>query len=93
LNVWTAKGFENGVELGVGGRYVSGQFIAEDNQFEIPGVLTFDASLSYTYKQMKFRMNAKNLTDQKYETRGFGATSVIPAPPFGVYGAFEINLQ
>jgi TonB-dependent siderophore receptor len=93
LNVWTAKGFRNGIELGVGGRYVSEQFIAEDNQFQMDGVLTFDASVSYTYKQWKFRMNAKNLTDRKYETRGFGATSVIPAEPFGMYCAFELNLQ
>ena len=93
LNVWTAKGFRNGLELGMGARYVSDQFIAEDNQFQIDGVLTFDASASYTYKQMKFRINAKNLTARKYETRGFGATSVIPSEPFGMYCAFEINLQ
>ncbi len=91
--MWTAKGFHNGFELGVGARYVSDQFIAEDNQFKIDGVLTFDASISYTYKQMKFRMNAKDLTDRKYATRGFGATSVIPSEPFGMYCAFEINLQ
>jgi len=93
LNVWTAKNFENGLEFGVGARYVGKQFIAEDNQFQMDGVLTFDASASYTYNQFKFRVNGKNLTDQTYETRGFGATSVIPAAPFGLYGAFEINLQ
>jgi TonB-dependent siderophore receptor len=93
LNVWSTKGFENGLVLGAGARYVSEQFIAEDNQFEIRGVLTFDASVSYAYNRMNFRMNAKNLTDQTYDTRGFGSTSVIPAPPFGLYCAFEINLQ
>jgi outer membrane receptor protein involved in Fe transport len=93
LNVWTAKGFDNGFEFGVGARYITSQFIAEDNQFKIRDVLTFDASVSYTYKQMKCRINGKNLTDQKYETRGFGSTSIIPATPFGMYCAFEMNLQ
>jgi len=93
LNVWTAKGFDNGFEFGVGARYVASQFIAEDNQFKIQSVLTFDASVSYTYKQIKCRINGKNLTDQKYETRGFGSTSIIPATPFGMYCAFEMNLQ
>ena len=93
LNLWTAKGFENGLEFGIGARYVTSQYIAEENQFRIRDVLTFDASISYTYKQMKFRINGKNLTDQKYETRGFGSTSIIPANPFGMYCAFEINLQ
>ncbi len=93
LNLWTAKGFDNGLEFGIGARYVTRQFIAEDNQFQIRDVLSVDASASYTYGRTKFRINAKNLTNRKYETRGFGATSIIPADPFGLYCAFEINLQ
>lgn len=92
FNVWTARGFDNGLEFGIGARYVASQFIAEDNQFQIRDVLTLDASVSYAYRQMKFRINAKNLTNQEYETRGFGSTSIIPANPFGMYCALEINL-
>ena len=40
---------------------------------------------------MRWFLNFKNITDSKYEMRGFGAASVIPAPPFAVYGGFEIN--
>ena len=94
FNVWTARGFDNGLEFGIGARYVTNQFIAADNQFQIGDVLTLDASASYTYKQMKFRINAKNLTNREYETQGsLGApTSVIPANPFGLYCAFEVNI-
>ncbi|MCZ6633855.1 MAG: TonB-dependent receptor [bacterium] len=92
LNLWTSRRFENGLEIGAGARYTTSQFIAEKNQFKIRDVLTFDASVSYTYKQTKWRINAKNLTDRKYETRGFGSTSVIPANPSELYCGFELNL-
>ena len=92
FNVWTARGFDNGLEFGIGARYVASQFIAEDNQFEIRDVLTLDASVSYAYRLIKFRINAKNLTNREYETRGFGSSSIIPANPFGMYCAFEINI-
>ena len=92
LNVWTAIGWDNGLEFGLGARYVTRQFIAADNQYQIGSVLTLDASASQTYKQMTFRINAKNLTNRKYETRGFGAASILPAAPFGLYCAFEIDM-
>jgi iron complex outermembrane receptor protein len=92
LNAWTAKGFGDGFEIGVGLRYVSSHSIAEDNRYRIGDVLTFDASASYTRRWMKFQINVRNLTDRKYETRGFGSTSVIPAHPFGLYGTCQIEL-
>ena len=92
LNVWSALGFDGGIELGLGARYVGSQFIAEDNQYRIGGVLTLDASASYTYGHTTVRLNARNLTDREYETRGFGATSVIPAPPFACTPRFRWDL-
>ena len=92
FNGWTARGFDNGLELGLGARYVASQFIAEDNQFQIRDVLTLDASVSYVFRRLIFRINAKNFTNQEYETRGFGSTSIIPANPFGMHCAFEVNL-
>lgn len=92
LSVWTAVGFDNGFEMGAGMQFRTRHFIAEDNQFSVPDVLTFDASVSYLYKGMRFRVNARNLTDRKYETRGFGSASVIPAHPFGVYSSCEIDM-
>ena len=92
LNVWTALGFDNGLEFGLGARYVTRQFIAADNEYQIGSVLTWDASASHTYRRVTLRINAKNLTNRKYETRGFGTASILPAAPFGLYCAFEIEM-
>ena len=89
LNVWVARDLEQGLGGGGGARYVGRQFIAADNAFEIEGVLTFDAALYYRYGRGEWRVNFKNLTNRRYETRGFGAASVIPADPFSVFGAVE----
>jgi len=92
LSVWTGMDFDSGFEMGAGAQFRTSHFIAEDNQFSVPDVLTFDASVSYVYRGMRFRVNARNLTDREYETRGFGSASVIPAHPFGVYTACEIDM-
>ena len=92
LSAWAAVSFDNGFEMGAGVQFRTHHFIAEDNQFRIPSVLTFDASGAYVYRGLRIRVNARNLTDRKYETRGFGAASVIPAHPFGVYTACEIDM-
>jgi iron complex outermembrane receptor protein len=75
-----------------GPRYVSSQFIAEDNGFEIDGYLTWDAGVFYDLDNWRFRVNLKNITDQDYETRGFGAFSVLPADPFAVYAGVDFKL-
>ena len=92
LNFWVSKDFNFGLGIGGGGRYVSNQFIAEDNVFKIDDVLTFDATLYYSMGNWRWSVNLKNLTDRKYETRGFGSTSAIPANPFAAYGAVEFSL-
>ena len=92
LNVWTNKEFNQRLGVGVGGRYLSEQFIDEDNQFKIDGIFLVDAMLYYNIGQWRWSINAKNLTDTKYETRGFGSTSVIPGNPFAIYGGVEFRL-
>ena len=89
LNVWTTRQFDYGLDVGGGARYVGSQFIAADNAFEIDGVLKFDASIRFKQGPGQLRLNFQNLTNRKYQTRGFGSTSVIPAAPFAVYGAVE----
>ncbi len=84
LNIWTTKEFENGMGIGGGLRYLSEQFIHVDNAFNLDEALIFDAILYYKWKWLKFTLNVKNLTDEKYEMRGFGGTSVIPANPRSV---------
>ncbi|MCB0303562.1 MAG: hypothetical protein KDI38_07280 [Calditrichaeota bacterium] len=46
----------------------------------------------YQTAQMRWQLNFRNITDTDTETRGFGASSVIPANPFSVVGGVEINL-
>jgi glycerophosphoryl diester phosphodiesterase len=43
FNAWISQSIARGFVVGGGARYVSDQFIAEDNEFAIDGVLTFDA--------------------------------------------------
>lgn len=92
LNFWTTKEYPIGVGFGAGFRYVSSQFIDEDNAFKIDGALTFDASLYYRFRNWRWSINVKNITDREYETRGFGSTSVTPANPRAVYGAIDVSL-
>ena len=92
LSFWTNKEYDLGLGFGAGARYIGHQFIAEDNAYEMDSILTFDAMLYYRFGQWRGSVNFKNLTDRKYETRGFGTTSVIPANPFAVYGKLEFTL-
>ena len=89
VNLWTMKDFTSGWGLGGGIRYVSGQFIAPDNAFEIPGYFTVGATVYYRVRQWKLSVNLKNLTDRDYETRGFSNSAVIPADPFAAYASVQ----
>ena len=88
---WISQSIGRNFVVGGGARYVSDQFIAEDNEFVIGTVLTFDAMASYAYKDLLLRLNIKNLTNQEYNVRGFGDTSVTPAQPITVY--FGVNYR
>lgn len=78
--------------MGLGLRSLSDQFIAEDNRYGIGNYTTLDAMLSYERRPVRFRLNLRNLTGAEYETRGFGASSAIPARPFEVHARVEIGL-
>jgi outer membrane receptor protein involved in Fe transport len=67
------------------------QYIAEDNDFTIGENWLFDAALSYKRKNLTLRLNLKNIGDREYYTRGFSNQAVIPANPFGVYGALQVS--
>ncbi len=95
LNVWTNKTFDNRLGLGLGGRYLSEQFIDEDNAYKIDGFFTLDAMLYYQIGNWRWSLNAKNLTDTEYETRGFSlfySASVLPGNPRAIYGQIEFKL-
>jgi iron complex outermembrane recepter protein len=89
VNLWLDRRLPGGWELGLGGRYVSRQFIAADNAFAIPGAFTADASVALPLGPLKARLDLKNLTGQRYYTRGLGTTSVIPASGLAIYAGFE----
>ena len=90
-NLWVTKRFGK-FGVGAGGRYLSSQFIAEDNAFELDSTATLDASLSYELGDFGLNLHLRNLTDEEYFTRGFGNASVIPAPGLSVYGGLEYRL-
>ncbi len=91
-NLWVSKRF-GGFGVGAGGRYLSKQFIAEDNAFELDSTFEANASLSYDWADWRLNLHLKNLTDEEIFTRGFGNTSVLPAPGFSIYGGFEYRLE
>ena len=81
LTLWVARDFAEYLTLSGGARYVGSQFAAEDNIYQIDGAMTVDLGLTYRQGPALLRFNLKNITSNKFETRGFGATSVIPAAP------------
>jgi iron complex outermembrane receptor protein len=84
-SAWLSQDVADALVVGFGARYVSDQYIAEDNAFDIDGVLTFDAMASYAFRDLVLDLNVKNLTDREYDQRGFGDASVTPADPITVY--------
>ena len=66
--------------------------MAEDNVYEIDSALTLDCGLTYRQGPALLRLNLKNVTGSEYETRGFGAASVIPAAPFSFKATLGYSL-
>lgn len=89
VNAWVSQRFGNGWGVGGGVRYVSSQFIAEDNQATIDPYLLVDGALYYTIGRWEMSLNFRNITDEKYEMRIFGSGSVIPANPFSVFAGVD----
>jgi outer membrane receptor protein involved in Fe transport len=92
VNFWHTRDIGSHFGFGAGVRYISSQFIAEDNVYTIDGCSTLDATLYYKLDAMRWHVNFKNISNAKYEMRGFGGYAVIPAAPFVVYGGVEVTL-
>ena len=90
-NLWISKSFRSGFGFGGGARYVGEQFIAEDNGFELDDYTVLNAAVFYDRSAWRFKLNFKNITDEDYNTRGFGSASVIPADPFSVFASVEFR--
>jgi len=91
--LWLSHRLPAGFGVAGGARYVGSQYIAEDNAFEIDAALIFDAALFWDAEAWRLALNVENLTDEKYETRGFGSTSVIPADPLAAYLSVEYRFR
>jgi TonB-dependent siderophore receptor len=92
LNIWTTKELSNGLGFGGGVRYLSDQYIDEDNVFKINAATVFDALIYYKFSRFNVSLNMKNLTSEKYEIRGFGNSSVVPAAPRSIFGKIDFSL-
>ena len=92
VNLWISKRIGRSWGVGGGVRYIDGQFIAEDNLFEIDSATVLDATAFYRKDSWRFNLHLKNLTNEEYELRGFGSLSVIPAAPFAVYATVGFDL-
>lgn len=90
-NLWSIKEFANGLSLSGGLRYISSQFIAEDNQFELDSTTTLDLAAAYGWQNWKVRLNLKNVTDEEYFTRGNDGVSVTPVAGFGAFTTFQLT--
>ncbi len=81
-NAWASRRLGRRWTVGGGLRWVGEQFIAEDNVTRLDGYLLLDAAVILRHGPWRWSLHLDNLTDQDYETRGFGALSVIPGRPF-----------
>jgi outer membrane receptor protein involved in Fe transport len=79
--------------MGAGGRYLSEQYIAEDNAFRLDSSFEVNAALFYDLDDWRLSLHVRNLTDEDFFTRGFGNTSVIPAPGLAIYGGLEYRWE
>jgi TonB-dependent siderophore receptor len=91
-NLWVMKQFDRGFGLGLGARYVGRHFVAEDNTFAVDPYVTLDVAASYKRDRWKMSLHCQNVTDQEYETRGFGGGAVTPGRPFTAYARVELLL-
>lgn len=91
--LWLSHRLPSGFGVAAGARYIGEQYIAEDNAFRIDDVIVFDAALFCDFDSWRLALNLDNLTDEDYETRGFGSSSVIPADPLAAYLTVEYRFR
>jgi TonB-dependent siderophore receptor len=92
LNIWSTKGFENGFGVGAGLIYLGKQFIGNDNVFQMNESLVLNAKIYFKARHWQLGMHIKNITNEQYYYRGFGASSLIPANPQAVYVVLDLSM-
>ncbi len=79
--LWLSYRLSPAWRLSGGLRYVGEQAIDEDNVFKTDAYALADAELAWDRGAWRVSLVGRNLADQDYETRAFGASSVIPGEP------------
>ena len=90
-NLWVGKTLGRRFRVAGGVRYIGDQFTAADNNAEIDSHFLASASAAADFGRFRLTLNLENLTDEDYETRGFGSASVIPGNPFAAYFGVEVR--
>ncbi len=88
---WLSRRFAGNWTVAGGVRWLDDQFIAEDNAAVIDSHTVVDAMVAYDFDRWRIALDLDNLTDETYETRGFGSFSVIPAEPFSASVRVELR--
>jgi len=65
-SLWGRYQFDNGLEAGLGGRYLGTRVGSFGGGPEIPSETLYDAMLGYTMDSWEFSVNVHNLTDEVY---------------------------
>jgi TonB-dependent siderophore receptor len=90
FNSWIGKGFGNGIRVAGGVRYADKRFVDEANQVVAGAYTTLNMTLSLEKARWTTSIYLNNLTNRKYETRGFN--SVIPAAGFNVNVGLRLRM-
>lgn len=88
-NLWLNYTFKDKVDLGVGGNYVSENFTNSDNSYALPEYFTLDASLSYTFGNIRIGVNVNNILDTLYFTDAIYGNQFFP----GAGRNFKLKLK
>ena len=59
------------LDLGVTHKYVGSVFLDDENTTKLPSYGTFDASLGYEWKDVRFHLSIMNVTDAENNSTGF----------------------
>jgi len=87
---YTVKNFFIGIE----GVYNSKSYMDFENKFSIPEFFLFNANVGYNMKNVTFKLDFRNITNQQYFTNGYvdnGERNFYVNAPFSLFGGVNIT--
>jgi outer membrane receptor protein involved in Fe transport len=92
LNLWLRKDWASGFNAGFGARYLSQQFVDDDNTAEIDGYTIFSGAVGYRTNRWEWTLNAENLFDKDdYFLPGHFSNLVFPGQPINVTSTIRLK--